>query len=136
MTTVIFLIIFGAISLIGFLGFLVKLKQFFKVNSYKGRTNAEIVAIKEEEVKIGKNESETYYSPIIKYSAGGVIYRKTYTFISDPAKQRIGSLIPIRYDTKNPSDIAPEKMTTLFAQTLGFLIMGVGMIIFISNVVL
>lgn len=136
MLTNILLIPFSLAGLAGFVGFFIKFKQFMKIRGYTGRTRAEVVAVKEEVVNVGKDETETYYSPIVTYRVDNVLYRKTFSQISEPAKQRIGSLIPIRYDRKNPSNFAPEKMTELFAQTFGLLFVGVGMVIFIANVLL
>lgn len=128
--------VLGIIGIAGFIGFFVKLKDFLRVRSYGGRAHAEVVGIKEEVVEAGKNQSETYYSPVIQYRAGGVLYRKTFAKMSSLSKQRIGSLIPIRYDTKDPSNFENEKMTDMFLQTFGLLFLGVAMFILIFNVVL
>ncbi len=135
MINIVFLIIFVILEIIGVVGFVVKLREFLRVLGYKGRTRAQVVAVSEDTVQVGKNQTETYYSPIITFRANNVLYRKTYTYISEPAKQRIGSLIPIRYDIKDPTKFAPEKMTMLFAQLFGFLFMCVGLIIVFSSII-
>ncbi len=131
-----FLIIFVILEIVGLIGFFIKLREFIKVLGYKGRARAEVVAVAQDTVQVGKNQTETYYSPIITFRANNILYRKTFTYISEPAKQRIGSLISIRYDLKDPTKFAPEKMTSLFAQTFGFLFMCVGLMIIASNVLL
>lgn len=136
MISYIFAAIFAVISITGFIGFFIKFREFSKIRSYGGRTNAEVVGVKEEAVKVGKNETQIYYSPVIQYRAGGVLYRKTFSKISSLSKQKVGSLIPIRYDIKDPSNFDEEKMTELFLQTFGLLFVGVGMAVFIVNVLL
>ncbi len=136
MLNYILLVPFALAGIAGFIGFFIKLRELNKVRAYGGRTDAEIVGVKEEVIKTGKNDSETYYSPVIQYRAGGVLYRKTFSKITSPVKQKTGDKIRIRYDLKDPSSFAEEKLTELTVQTAGLLVVGVGMFIFIKNVLL
>lgn len=128
--------IFGVIGIASLVGFFLKLRVFLKVRAYGGRTRAEVVGVKAEEISAGKNQTETYYSPIIQYRAGGILYRKNFSKISSLSKQKVGSLIPIRYDLKDPSNFESENMTELFLQTFGLLVASVGIFAFIANVII
>ena len=121
--------IFGVIGIASLVGFFLKLRVFLKVR-------AEVVGVKAEEISAGKNQTETYYSPIIQYRAGGVLYRKNFSKISSLSKQKVGSLIPIRYDLKDPSNFECENMTELFLPTFGLLAASVGIFAFIANVII
>ncbi|MCD8159574.1 MAG: DUF3592 domain-containing protein [Clostridiales bacterium] len=125
---------FGLAGIAGFIGFFLKLRELLRVRAYGGRTDAEIVGVKEEIVNPGKSSETAYYSPVIQYRAGGTLYRKTYSKITSPVKQKTGEKIRIRYDLKEPSLFAEEKLTELALQTLGFLVLGVGMLYFIGHV--
>ncbi|MCD7905123.1 MAG: DUF3592 domain-containing protein [Clostridiales bacterium] len=132
----ILLIPFGLAGLAGFIGFFIKLKELLGVRSYGGRTDAEIIGVKEEIVNSGKTSETSYYSPVIQYRAAGTLYRKTYTKMTSPTKQKVGEKIRIRYDLKDPSLFAEEKLTELTLQTAGLLVVGVGMVLFIKNLLM
>ncbi|MCD8089719.1 MAG: DUF3592 domain-containing protein [Clostridiales bacterium] len=136
MLNYILLIPFGLAGIAGFAGFFLKLRELNHVRSYGGRTDAEIVGVKEEVVNPGKEDSVVYYSPVIQYRAGGVLYRKTFSKITSPVKQKTGEKIRIRYDLKDPSSFAEEKLTDLIIQTIGLFVVGAGMFVFIKNVLL
>lgn len=132
----IILAVFFILGVCSLIGFFVRLKTFLKIKGYKGRAKAEIVGIKEEPVKVGKNETETYFSPVVQYRAENMLYRKTFEGLSSRVKPQKGDIIPLRYDIKDPTVFAKEDMKDEFFQTFGLLVVGVGIFVFIANVLL
>lgn len=130
------LAVFLVLGFCAFFGFFVKLRDFLKIYGYRGRAKAEIVGVKEENIKVGKNETEVYYSPVVQYRAENMLYHKTFGKMSSPVKPKKGEIIAIRYNLKDPSVFAKEDLKEEFFQTFGLLVVGVGIFVFIGNVLL
>ncbi|MCD7854962.1 MAG: DUF3592 domain-containing protein [Clostridiales bacterium] len=130
----IILAVFFVLGLCALAGFFVKLKGFLKLQGYKGRAKAEIVGIKEDLVKVGKDETETYYTPVVQYRAENMLYRKTFSGAASPVKPQKGDTIPIRYNVSDPTFFAKENLRDEFVQTFGLLVVAVGIFYFIYSV--